>query len=231
MQDDGRLPAYSLGLAEEQQPGDKRGRRGDHADEDPALKPVDLFIGVKGLGCCKERGPDPRGNGMLPVCLPHSLVAMLAPFLGPPPFWPPAGGLPPHADEMGVFDAVVSAGEVVGVKLIRRKRDRGDCRGYGEAHRLACTVLTLALPWPCDPACTAGLLPRLLMLRSKGWPWSSVPLSLGCRVPAFITAAQLASISTGGVGPSAITCSARRVALQALCAWRIKKQHRPSVRE
>lgn len=85
MQDDGRLPAYSLGLAEEQQPGDKRGRRGDHADEDPALKPVDLFI----------------------------------------------GGLPPHADEMGVFDAVVSAGEVVGVKLIRRKRDRGDCRGYG----------------------------------------------------------------------------------------------------
>ena len=32
---------------------------------------------------------------------------------------------------MRVWEAVVPAGEVVGVRLIRRKRDRGDCRGYG----------------------------------------------------------------------------------------------------
>lgn len=41
------------------------------------------------------------------------------------------GGLPPAADEAGVWSAVVPAGEVVSVKLIRRKRDRGECRGYG----------------------------------------------------------------------------------------------------
>lgn len=45
---------------------------------------------------------------------------------------PSAGGLPAHADEMSVWEAVVPAGEVIGVQLIRRKRDRGDCRGYGE---------------------------------------------------------------------------------------------------
>lgn len=45
MEDDGRLPAYALGLAEEH-PAEKRARKGDHADEDPALKPVDLFIGA-----------------------------------------------------------------------------------------------------------------------------------------------------------------------------------------
>lgn len=43
-----------------------------------------------------------------------------------------AGGLPAHADEMSVWEAVIPAGEVIGVQLIRRKRDRGDCRGYGE---------------------------------------------------------------------------------------------------
>lgn len=33
---------------------------------------------------------------------------------------------------MSVWEAVIPAGEVIGVQLIRRKRDRGDCRGYGE---------------------------------------------------------------------------------------------------
>lgn len=42
------------------------------------------------------------------------------------------GGLLPTADEYGVWQAVVPHGEVVSVKLIKRKRDRGDCRGYGE---------------------------------------------------------------------------------------------------
>ncbi|KAI7835275.1 hypothetical protein COHA_010823, partial [Chlorella ohadii] len=41
------------------------------------------------------------------------------------------GGLPAQADEMSVWEAVIPAGEVIGVQLIRRKRDRGDCRGYG----------------------------------------------------------------------------------------------------
>ena len=52
----------------------------------------------------------------LPLCIPFLV----------------AGGLPPQADEMSVWEAVIPAGEVIGVQLIRRKRDRGDCRGYGE---------------------------------------------------------------------------------------------------
>lgn len=183
MQDDGRLPAYSLGLAEEQQPGDKRGRRGDHADEDPALKPVDLFIGVKGLGCCKERGPDPRGNGMLPVCLPHR-------------WWP---GLPSSwaLPLSGLLQAACRPMQTKWACLMRwcQRGRLWVSNSYGASVTVGTAVgmvrptawpallLTLALPWPCDPACMAGLLPRLLMLRSKGWPWSSVPLSLAECLP------------------------------------------------
>lgn len=54
--------------------------------------------------------------------------------------WPPGfspvevfvGGLPPDAADFDVFLALANAGEVLSVKLFRRQRDKGDCRGYGE---------------------------------------------------------------------------------------------------
>ncbi|EFN52131.1 hypothetical protein CHLNCDRAFT_58974 [Chlorella variabilis] len=77
----------------------------------------------------------------------------------PPPGFQPVdifiGGLPPTADDFDVWQAVVPAGEVVGVKLIRRKRDRGDCRGYGfvrmanrEAAEAACQTVKEACGVP-----------------------------------------------------------------------------------
>lgn len=74
---------------------------------------------------------------------------------------------------MSVWEAVVPAGEVIGVQLIRRKRDRGDCRGYGEQ------------------GCLARLAGGLLRLQRRGCGWlvpgeAGRPAEggpLGCRLP------------------------------------------------
>ena len=42
------------------------------------------------------------------------------------------GGLPPTAQDFDVFLALANAGEVLSLKIFRRNKDRGDCRGYGE---------------------------------------------------------------------------------------------------
>jgi hypothetical protein len=52
----------------------------------------------------------------------------------PPGFSPVevfVGGLPPNAQDFDVFLALADAGEVLSVKLFRRNRDKGECRGYG----------------------------------------------------------------------------------------------------
>ncbi len=107
----------------------------------------------------------------------------------------PAGGLPPHADEMGVFDAAVAAGEVVGVKLIRRKRDRGDCRGYGGER---CRPAALICP-PCTAprnarlvCCSLALLLRLLLMLVPAPTWPAA-----C-IWSLATACQLSDVAPAG---------------------------------
>lgn len=42
------------------------------------------------------------------------------------------GGLPPTAQDFDVFLALANAGEVLAVKVFRRARGKGECRGYGK---------------------------------------------------------------------------------------------------
>lgn len=132
MEDDGRLPAYALAGGEPgwQPDAGRGGRKGDRGEEEPppGCEPTDLFIGAVCAGgrrCSVQALWGIREHGCI------SSIPSISPLhRRAPPLFPP-GGLPPSADEMGVWEAVVPAGEVVGVRLIRRKRDRGDCRGYG----------------------------------------------------------------------------------------------------
>ena len=157
MEDDGRLPAYAVAGGEDSwqhDPGLRGARKGAHADEDPppGFQPVDIFIGA-----CQASAThldDASSIGAAATCTSWRQEHAAPPPPAPWPLMPashpvssPTGGLPPTADDFDVWQAVVPAGEVVGIKLIRRKRDRGDCRGYGECAAWGAVPAHCPLRW------------------------------------------------------------------------------------